>query len=373
MSGKIRITASLIVRNEAAFLEGCLASIAGLVDEIVVVDTGSTDGTQGIAARFGARVLDLPWRDDFSFARNAGLDAATGEWLLYIDADERLSVPANASLTDNLDAPDIFAGKVLFAPNLNGTPYREYRLFRNDPRLRFKGSMHETMLPDLDALIASDGVRVVDSPASILHLGYEGDLTPKRRRNLPLLRAALEQNPDRLYYWNHLAETLMGLGEREEALAVSTRGLELAITRSDGQSRRLGAMLAYTNGQLLLETGGDALPIIERGLDWYPGNRALLLLKARTLVKAGQYDEALAILATLTAENAATFCDPALSYDRRIFGSFAHDLTGVALLRLGRRTEAAAAFSRAAAAEPGNPAYRIKAMALGLNPATPAG
>jgi tetratricopeptide (TPR) repeat protein len=135
----------------------------------------------------------------------------------------------------------------------------------------------------------------------------------------------------------------------------------------------MGAMLAYTNGQLRLAAGDDPVPVIELGLAWYPGNRALLFLKARALVKGERFDEALAILAALTREDAATFCDPALSYDRRIFGSFAHDLTGVALLRMGRRAEAAAAFLRAAAAEPDNPAFRIKAMALRPNPVTPAG
>ena len=367
-SGPVRITASLIVKNEAAFLEGCLLSLVDRVDEIVVVDTGSTDSTPEIARRFGACLIEVAWRNDFAHARNVGLDAASGDWLLYIDADERLSVPESLSLAANLDAPDIFAARVLFTPNLNATPYREYRLFRNDQRLRFKGSMHETMLPDLDALIASDGVRVVESPAGIVHLGYEGDQTHKHRRNLPLLRAALAENPDRLYYWNHLAETLSGLGETEEALRVSAQGLELAQGRSDRQSRRTASTLAFSNARLLDKAGHDALPVIALGLEWYPANRALLFLKARVLINAGRYDEALSILDALVAEDAATFCDPELSYDRRIFGSFAHDLTGVALLRMGRRAEAAAAFARAATAEPGNPSYRIKAMALGVPP-----
>src|SRR5688500_10397342 len=80
------LSASLIVRNEERFLEACLRSLAGRADEIVVVDTGSTDRSRDIARDLGARVLDHEWADDFSAARNAAIDAARGAWILYIDA-----------------------------------------------------------------------------------------------------------------------------------------------------------------------------------------------------------------------------------------------------------------------------------------------
>ena len=84
------IGAAMIVRNEERFLDDCLASIAGQVDEIVLVDTGSTDLTLEIAGRYGARIIEYPWSDDFSAARNHALDHASSDWILYIDADERL-------------------------------------------------------------------------------------------------------------------------------------------------------------------------------------------------------------------------------------------------------------------------------------------
>ncbi|HQH66818.1 MAG TPA: glycosyltransferase family 2 protein, partial [Candidatus Hydrogenedentes bacterium] len=78
----------MIVKNEAGRLGECLASVRGIADEIVVGDTGSTDSTVAVAEGFGARVLTIPWRDDFAWARNRVLEAATGDWLLHVDADE---------------------------------------------------------------------------------------------------------------------------------------------------------------------------------------------------------------------------------------------------------------------------------------------
>lgn len=85
------LSAALIVRNEERFLEACLRSLHGRVDEIVMVDTGSTDRSPRIAADLGARVVHRAWGDDFAFARNASFEAARGNWVLYIDADEQVA------------------------------------------------------------------------------------------------------------------------------------------------------------------------------------------------------------------------------------------------------------------------------------------
>src|SRR6478736_8097581 len=91
----------MIVRDEEQNLEACLAPIADLFDEIVIVDTGSTDGTKEIARRFTPHVHDFPWCDDFSAARNESLKYATGDWIFWLDADDRLS-PENVARLSNL-------------------------------------------------------------------------------------------------------------------------------------------------------------------------------------------------------------------------------------------------------------------------------
>ena len=88
-----RVSLSLIVKNEEANLPACLQSVAGLVDEVVVIDTGSSDRTREIARAFGAKVFDFPWCDSFSAARNEGLRHATGQWVLWLDADEYFDQP----------------------------------------------------------------------------------------------------------------------------------------------------------------------------------------------------------------------------------------------------------------------------------------
>src|SRR5262245_717359 len=93
-----RVSLTMIVKNEEANLPDCLTSVADLVDEIVIVDTGSTDRTKEVAARFGARVFNFPWIDDFSAARNETLRHATGEWIFWLDADDRVDEPNRQKL-----------------------------------------------------------------------------------------------------------------------------------------------------------------------------------------------------------------------------------------------------------------------------------
>jgi glycosyltransferase involved in cell wall biosynthesis len=362
------VSAALIVRNEERFLPGCLDTLAGNLDEVVVVDTGSTDSTVDIARASGARVLHFAWCDDFAAARNYGLAAASGDWILYIDADERLTVPGDG-LQQSLDEKDVVAARLLFYPRLESTPYRELRLFRNLPALRFSGAMHETIVPAVDALTARSGMRVTECGAIIRHLGYEGDLARKHARNLPLLRAAVESDPQRLYCWHHLAETLAAMGRPQEALEACQAGLSIAAGKpGNAGAGVIAALLWLTCAKLLREAEGDGMAAIDSGLAAYPGHRALLFLKARVLVDRGEHGQALEILDRLRFADSPSYVDPLVSYDCRIFGAFAHDLAGIALLRLGRRDAAAAAFGLAAEAEPGDPSYRVKAAALAAGP-----
>ena len=92
------VALSMIVKNAARDLPDCLASVKGVVNEMVIADTGSTDGTAEIARNAGAKVISVPWEDDFSKARNAPLAMVTADWVLSLDADERLDPGAPAVL-----------------------------------------------------------------------------------------------------------------------------------------------------------------------------------------------------------------------------------------------------------------------------------
>ncbi len=146
----------MIVKNEAHNIGACIESFADLVDEIIVTDTGSTDDTVAIAKRMGAKVFHFPWIDHFAAARNESLRHATGEWIFWMDADDRLDAENRARLrrlfADLPDGKVAYVFKVLCPPKNagdSGTVVDHVRLFRNLPGLSWEHRIHEQILPAL--------------------------------------------------------------------------------------------------------------------------------------------------------------------------------------------------------------------------------
>jgi tetratricopeptide (TPR) repeat protein len=354
----------LIVKNEAAYLPGCLDSLSDRVDEIVIVDTGSTDGTVAIASRGGALVLSHPWDGDFSAARNAGLERARGDWILYIDADERLEAPGQGSIGHFLPSRGACAVRLRFQPSVDATDYTELRLWRNDPRIRFKEVMHERVVESVRQVCASDGSSVANVlDIRLCHLGYEGDQNHKHSRNLPLLRKALELNPERVYCWYHLGITLAAIGEEEEAVDCLRQAVGLARRSHHPEDRNIAGMALQCLAGLAMDCNAPehALREADSGLELCPYNFALRWARARALVALDRAEEALAILHGLTQIDADTFFDPRVSFNKRLFREDASGLLGAALFKLGRNKEAAHYF-RLAERQSGNAAeFGVKA------------
>ena len=360
-----RVSAAMIVRNEERLLGDCLKSIADEVDEIVIIDTGSLDRTCQVAAAHGARIIERPWTDDFSAARNCALEHATGDWILYIDADERLEVPAAGALRAAVAEPGVVAFRLQFQPQAGYTPYRELRLFRRDDRIRFRGVIHETVHPDLEAVAQADGLSFGQSDIRLRHVGYEGDLTAKHHRNLPLLEAAVQVTPERVFLWVDMAQALAGLGRLEEAITACWRAVEAAEAYPD--EKQAGDVTLAWQCLVALHlplSPGEAACLARRGLAAHPHNHALRLMLANSLFMTGEAAALPELLAPIIAIDAETFADALVAYDKRIFGEWALDLLGAAYARMGRRNQAARAFRRAAALAPDNLAYRIKATAF---------
>lgn len=366
------LAASLIVRNEARHLPACLASIRDVVDDIVVVDTGSDDDSPAIAEAYGARVFRYAWHDDFAAARNAGLDCCRSDWILYIDADERLAPVSRAAVEDLLtDAAEV-AFRILLRPVVGATPYREYRLWRNDARIRFRSAIHEKVVPAIHAVSEMDRRPIGVCDLLLDHVGYEGDQTRKHLRNLPLLRRQVRVEPENLFLWHHLARVLAGLGQARASEQVLLHALE--INRAKPAPDYCGVLCFSELIGLRMARGQDVSGLLAEGRRVYPGNYVLLWQQARQLIAAGQADQALARFDALLMADQAALADAGPAYDQRLFGESAHEGRGLCLLRLGRYAEAADAYAEAERCAPGNPEFRVKkelALALSRRGAQP--
>ncbi|HEY8491239.1 MAG TPA: glycosyltransferase [Dehalococcoidia bacterium] len=207
------ISLCMIVRNEEANLERCLASVRDVVDEMIVVDTGSTDGTVALAQRLGAKVHHVPWTHDFSAARNAALAHATGDWVLHLDADEELD-REDARRLRRLAAAAPRDVWTYVLPVLSVHTGRDHsvsyqkRLFRRLPgHVQYERAIHEEVVYH-----GPGELRMQQAPAPrIWHYGYDdAALTDQKRRfrNLPLLLRAHREDPENRVYLFHLANSL---------------------------------------------------------------------------------------------------------------------------------------------------------------------
>lgn len=178
-SGKF-LSACLIVRNEEKNLERCLKSIQKLVDEIVVIDTGSTDDTIKIAKRFAARVYSHPWQNDFSFHRNQAIDYAEGEWLMVIDADEEFCLSEGVSYAGVRDF--IEKTKKYNAVALTLRDIQKGREIMQFSTVRFfrKGWIHYEGIVHNQAKLKDDGDAQMCPFVTLKHYGY--DLTPEQKK-----------------------------------------------------------------------------------------------------------------------------------------------------------------------------------------------
>ncbi|GAA0182578.1 TPR domain-containing glycosyltransferase [Clostridium sediminicola] len=204
------ISLCMIVKNEEDNLERCLKSAEGIADEIIIVDTGSTDSTVEIAKKYTSNVYFYQWHNDFSAARNFSVSKAKGDWILILDADDEIVSKYKNDIRELTkdDSVDVYCFNTLNLINendinniiLNLNP----RLFKNKPDYRYKGAVHNQILSVI--LKVNPNAKIKNVPIDIYHYGYLNSCIKKkhkRERNMPILSDQLERNPEDpvvLYY-----------------------------------------------------------------------------------------------------------------------------------------------------------------------------
>lgn len=198
------ITLCMIVKNEANHLEKCLSSVQGIVSEIIIVDTGSEDNSKDIALNFGAKIIEMPWENDFSKARNLSLKHATSPWILILDADEAVDHWREEQIQHLLGAAHIHGYWLPIIHYIGDAPEKDFvtdhvcRLFRNDKRITFRGNIHEETASSIWELPAGE---IAYAELRIDHYGYlEEELQRKNKyqRNLALIHSGLQLQPSDL-------------------------------------------------------------------------------------------------------------------------------------------------------------------------------
>ncbi len=297
--GRPRLSLCMIVRDSARTLPACLASVRPWVDEMVIVDTGSTDETPRIVESFGGKLFHFPWCDSFSVARNESLRHAQGEWLFWMDSDDTIPPECERALRRLVDqgAPAEVLAFVMQVhcpgsgedgePEWDVTVVDHVKLFRNRPDLRFDGRIHEQLLPAIRAA----GGEVAWTDLYVVHSGSDqgpAALEVKRRRDMRLLELELAERPEHPFTLFNLGMTCVHGSQYEEAVDFLERG----IARSgpyESHLRKAFALLLFA----LMRLGryGDAQAACRRGRRMFPSDVELRFREGVLLQEIGRLEE----------------------------------------------------------------------------------
>jgi glycosyltransferase involved in cell wall biosynthesis len=277
----------MIVKDEEEMLPGCLEAVRDAVDEMIVVDTGSGDRTAEIARSFGAKVIDFPWNGSFADARNVSLEAATGDWVMYLDADEHM-IPEDAAALRELLSHTWREAFYLVETNYTGgdesgnaVTHHALRVWRNRPDYRFEGRIHEQKSHTMPTYLPE---RFETSNVRIRHYGYLRSRIAskdKSRRNIELLEIEARENPSPFNDYN-LGSEFLALNEPARAREHFDRAWEVLREEQRWQGAGYAPML-MARVVTARRGAGDfdaARAAIAEGLEIYPDHTDLVLEQA---------------------------------------------------------------------------------------------
>ena len=288
------ISLCMIVKNEERFLAECLESVKDVVDEINIVDTGSTDRTVEIARSYGAKLDFREWRKDFAWARNESLAMATRRWTLVLDADEELAAESAALMRALRTTPAattcIYMNIVNHVDDSSGKGTMSHRLVRcfpTNPTIQYVGVIHEHLTTETGDLTT------VLAPLTIIHKGYTAEMLigrDKDVRNKPLVKRAFEEGSDDPFARFNFGNSAICSGDVDLGCEV------LEDVLASTPNPKMYFPLAYVVlGQTYAEHYRDndrALAKLEEGIERFPQDASLVFSRGQVLAKLGRYDEA---------------------------------------------------------------------------------
>jgi tetratricopeptide (TPR) repeat protein len=300
----LRLSLCMIVRDEEEMLGRCLSAVVDAVDEIVLVDTGSSDATIEIARSFGARILQYEWSGSFADARNVSFDAAGGDWLMYLDADEVLvadDVALLRSLTGRTWREAFSMTEINHTGELHdgaAVTHEALRVFRNRPQYRFQGRVHEQIAGRLPGYLPE---RVEASGVRIEHFGYLTAVRERRgksKRNIELLRAQQAEGPSTPFLHYNLGSEYAAAGDTVSALAEFERSWAMLADEGEIDRHEYAPALIGRLVRALRACGlhADAIARAEEGLAHFPGFTDLIYEQALATATLGRLDQAVELL-----------------------------------------------------------------------------
>ena len=232
----ISVSACAIMKNEISHVEAWLNNVRVFAQEIIVVDTGSTDGTnEFLAKQFDVKLISYEWQHDFAQAKNVALQEAAGDWLVFTDADECFYHPENIieyleQLDKQYDDIDVIFCSI---DNIDADSNNEIinsdvvpRIIRNHVGIKYIGAVHEQLTKGREPWQDIKYI-VADRNLAIRHSGYSTKIISfKHQRNYEILRQIMEKSRKPEMYYGFLSESLLGLEKYQEALEYAILAME---------------------------------------------------------------------------------------------------------------------------------------------------
>lgn len=286
----------MIVKNEEDNLPRCLESIKDIVDEMIIVDTGSTDDTIKIAKSYGAKVFHFEWNDNFSDAKNFSLEQAKGDWIMTMDADEELSASDKnkvLSLLNNRDI-DVFLFQTLSyvgnTPGLETVNNLNIRLIRNHKGYKYMGAIHEQLYNSINPI---KGNKVKTEKIIVYHYGYLIKVAIKKdkpSRNMKILEKLLENDPNHNFHLYNMGNEYLRLRKFEKALACFKKAYENFMPNLAYCPKLLLKMIITLEE---LHRHDEELKMLNTGLQYYPKFTDLEYIRACLFHRQKKYSLAI--------------------------------------------------------------------------------